>query len=66
MLGWFARVLLILAGFITSWFVARDALNFGIIQMLMAVFLFTLIVAIIAFWPTLKTWFIHIKKKYFS
>ena len=57
MLGWIVRVLLVLAGFITSWFVARDALNFGIMQMVVAVILFTLIVAVAAFWPILKIWF---------
>lgn len=32
MLGWSMRMLLVVAGSIASWFVARDALNFNIIQ----------------------------------
>ena len=57
MLGWIYRILIVLAGLLTSWFVARDALNFEVIQMLVAVILFTIVVAIIAFWPILKDWF---------
>lgn len=63
MLGWFARLLLIVAGSITSWFIARDALNFDIIRMVIAVLLFTLVVMIAAFWPTLTNWFKSKKKK---
>lgn len=54
MLGWIVRMLLVLAGSITSWFVARDALNFTIIQMVVTVFLFTISVIIIAFWQELS------------
>ncbi|MBX3709629.1 MAG: hypothetical protein KIT56_11445 [Gammaproteobacteria bacterium] len=57
MIGWIARFLLVLAGFFTSLFVVRDTLNFEIIKMVIAVFLFTLIVAIAAFWPMLVSWF---------
>ena len=42
---------------IAGWFVARDAVNFNIIQMVVAVFLITAIVAIAAFWETLSDWF---------
>jgi hypothetical protein len=56
MIGWIARALLVLAGFITSLFVTRDALNFNIIQMVVAVSLFTFAVAIAAFWPMLMDW----------
>lgn len=63
MLGWIVRILFVLAGSIASWFVARDALNFPIIQMIIAVFLFTLAVAIVAFWPMLKDWVKYQKKK---
>lgn len=51
MLSWVARGLLIAAGVVTGWFVAKDAPNFGVIQMMVALLLITLIVAIIAFWP---------------
>ena len=54
MLGWIVRMLLVIAGSITSWFVAHDALNFNIIQMVVAVFLFTLAVMIAAFWQELS------------
>jgi len=57
MLGWIVRALLVFAGSITSWFVARDALNFDVIQMVVAVILFTIFVAIAAFWPLIKDWF---------
>lgn len=50
MINWLVRGLLVLAGFITSLFVAREELNFPIIQMVVAISLFTLVVIIIAFW----------------
>lgn len=62
MLRWFFQLLMILAGLITSWFVARDALNFDTIQMVVTVLLFTVMVLIIAFWPALKNWFRHVIK----
>ena len=45
------------AAIIAGWFVARDAVNFNIIQMVVALFLITAIVAIAAFWETLSDWF---------
>jgi len=63
MLGWIIRILLVIAGFITSLFVSRDALNFDVIQMVVGVLLFTFLVIIIAFWPVLKAWFKRIVKK---
>ena len=54
MLSWLLRLLFVIAGFIASIFVARDALNFDIIQMVIAVVLMTLIVIIFAFWPEIK------------
>ena len=61
-MGWAARILLVLAGLITSMFVAREALNFEIVRMVIAVILFTLIVMIVAFWPALKNWFKRMMK----
>lgn len=63
MLGLFIRVLMVIAGFITSLIVARDALNFPIIQMVVVVFLFTFLVIGIAFWPQLKNAYKNLVKK---
>lgn len=52
MVSWIVRALLVVAGAITSWFVASDAPNFGVIQMVVALFLLTFTVAVIAFWPS--------------
>lgn len=60
MLGWIVRILMVVAGSITSWFVARDALNFNIIQMVVAVLLFTFAVLIVAFWQELSALVKHI------
>lgn len=62
-MGWVVRILMVVAGFITSFFISRDELKFDIIQMVVAVLLFTFLVAIIAFWPMLKVWFKRIAKK---
>ena len=56
MIGWIVRALLVLAGFVTSLFVTRDALNFSVIQMVVAISLFTIAIAIAAFWPMLMDW----------
>lgn len=53
MIGWIVRGLLILAGLITGLFVAKEALNFKIIQMIVAIILFTAIILIAACWPML-------------
>jgi hypothetical protein len=53
MLSWIARVLLIVGGGVASWFVAPDADNFHFISFVAALLLFTLIVAIAAFWPSI-------------
>ncbi|MFT4058054.1 MAG: hypothetical protein QM652_00740 [Legionella sp.] len=57
MFNWIIRALLVISGSITSWFVAQDALNFAIVQMVIAVLLFTLVIFIIAFWPLVKKLF---------
>jgi hypothetical protein len=51
MIGWVARGLLIVAGFVVSWFVAKDAPQFGIMQMAAALMLVVLVIAVLAFWP---------------
>jgi hypothetical protein len=48
MIAWLLRLILIPAGFIASWFVAKDAPNFGIVQAIVALFLIVFIVAVIA------------------
>jgi hypothetical protein len=43
---------MIAAGAVTGWVVAEDAPNFGIIQVMVALLLLTLIVGVLAFWPS--------------
>ena len=51
MLGWIIRGFVIVAGFVASWVVAKDAPQFGIMQMAVTLFLVVLVVAVLAFWP---------------
>ena len=51
MLSWLVRVLLIVAGVIAEIFVARDAVNFALVQGVVALLLGVLIVFVLAFWP---------------
>lgn len=51
MLGWLARLFLIVGGVIASWFVSQDANNFEVVQMVIAIFLFVIVAVIAAFWP---------------
>jgi hypothetical protein len=51
MIGWFARGLLIVAGFVASWFVTKDAPQFGLMQVAVAIILLVLVVWVLAFWP---------------
>ncbi|MBN8910843.1 MAG: hypothetical protein J0H65_02060 [Rhizobiales bacterium] len=50
MLSWLLRPLLLLAAIIAGWFVAEEAPNFGVVQMVVAVFLIAALVALAAFW----------------
>jgi hypothetical protein len=45
------RGFLILVGFIASWFVTKDAPQFGIMEMAVALIQIVVIVAVLAFWP---------------
>ncbi|KTD00329.1 hypothetical protein OQJ19_16160 [Fluoribacter gormanii] len=63
MIQLFLRLLLVVSGAIASWFVAHDELRFPIVQMVIAVILFTLIIGIIAFWPELKSWLKRVRTK---
>jgi formate hydrogenlyase subunit 3/multisubunit Na+/H+ antiporter MnhD subunit len=60
MVSWLARGILLLSGFITSWFIAKDEPTFGGFQMAVGLLLLALIVFVIAFWPT--QWFRHRKQ----
>jgi len=51
MISWIVRILMIAAGVVTGWFVAKDAPIFGVAQMMVALLLLTLVVAVLAFWP---------------
>lgn len=57
MFGWLVRVLLIVAGAITGWFVTRDATNFGVLQMFVMLALITVFMGILALWPAVLSWF---------
>jgi hypothetical protein len=52
MVAWIARGLLIAGGAVTSWFIAKDAPNFGLVQMAVGLLLLSLVVSVIAFWPS--------------
>ena len=54
--GLFVRLLMVIAAPIAAWFVGRDALNFPVVQMVVAIGLFTLLAAALAFAPLLKRW----------
>jgi hypothetical protein len=63
MLNLLLRPVMFLAAIIAGWFVARDAVNFTVIQMVVALFLITVIVAVAAFWETLSDWISNKKIK---
>ncbi|QQO22586.1 hypothetical protein JJB98_22945 [Bradyrhizobium diazoefficiens] len=48
MLGWIVRILFVIAAPITALFVARDALNFGLIQTFVTMLLVTGLVGLVA------------------
>ncbi len=56
-MGWVVRILMSIAAAITGWFVARDAPNFSVIQMVVALLLIAFFVSFAAFWPALQGWF---------
>ena len=51
MLSGIVRILMLAAGFVTSWFLARDTPIFGVAQVMMTLILIAFIVAVVAFWP---------------
>lgn len=56
MLRYIARIVLVIAGGIASWFVARDAPNFGAIQLVVGLIFLVWIVVILGFWPSVVSW----------
>jgi len=52
-LYWLIRPILLLAAVIAGWFVAEEAPNFGVVQMVIAVFLIAALVGLAAFWEAL-------------
>ncbi|MCL9685049.1 hypothetical protein [Legionella maioricensis] len=63
MIGWLVRIFMVIAGSITSWFVAHDSLKFNIIQMVIAILLITLVLFIAAFWQSFWYWIKRIRKR---
>ncbi|WP_334149880.1 hypothetical protein [Hyphomicrobium sp.] len=55
-LYWLIRPILLLAAIIAGWFVAEEAPNFGVVQMVVAVFLIAALVGLAAFWEALMDW----------
>ncbi|MBR2819699.1 MAG: hypothetical protein IKE60_33825 [Reyranella sp.] len=51
MISWLVRIVLAVSAAMTEWFVATDSLHFQVVQGTVAVFLFTLVVFVVAFWP---------------
>ena len=49
--GLIVRGFVIAAASVTSWFVAKDSPQFGVMQMAVALILVVLVVAVLAFWP---------------
>jgi hypothetical protein len=56
MLNPIIRPIMILAAIIASYFVARDAVNFSIVQMVVALLLLAGLVAVTVFWELLADW----------
>jgi hypothetical protein len=54
-LSWLIRPLLALAAVVAGWFVAEDAVNFEIVQLVIALLLITALVVLAAFWEVLTT-----------
>jgi hypothetical protein len=56
MLNLIIRPIMILAAIIASYFVARDAVNFSIVQMAVALLLLAGLIALAVFWELLADW----------
>lgn len=62
MIQFVAGIFMIIAGLLVSIFIPREALSFPIVQMVIAVFLFTTVVWILAFWKDIREFFKRNKK----
>lgn len=51
MFNWILRGIVTIAGVVASWFITRDAPQFGVMQMAVVLLLIVFIVAVVAFWP---------------
>ena len=56
-INWIVRILLILAGVITSWFVTPDSANFSVVQAAVAIVLLAFFVSAAVFLPSLMRLF---------
>ena len=54
MVVWLTRIVLAAGGLVASWFVARDAPNFTVIQGIAAMMIIAAVVAAAALWPGLR------------
>lgn len=52
MLGWIVRIFFALAAPIAALMISRDALNFDLIQTMVAIVLIVAFVGIVALWPS--------------
>ncbi len=53
MITWLVRIVMFIASVVTGWFVARDAADFDLIQLAVALMLIIFFIAIGVFWPYL-------------
>jgi len=53
-MNFLVRAVLFASGAFVALFVARDAPNFSVLQMIAAVILCAIVVALVAMWPTAK------------
>lgn len=56
MLNWLIRPIMALAAVLAGFFVAEDAANFGVVQLVFSVLLVTGLVAIAVFWGPITGW----------
>lgn len=54
LLDWFVRLSLALASWVTALFVAREAPNFGVVNVFVAILLLALGIGFLAFWPMIR------------
>jgi ABC-type uncharacterized transport system permease subunit len=57
MINWIVRILLLLAGVITSWFATPDSANFSLVQAGVAIVLLAFFVSAAVFLPSLRRLF---------